>query len=281
MDRVATDGQRAHQIDRRLVAVDAHRRGPGALRQLADRLRHALAAAADDRLAQHIEIAQREFAHHRHQPAAADLVARDQRIDIADHLHRLANIGADHRQQVLVHLAGTREPQQRDEQTLVVDLPAFRRLADAAHIDQMRRAGEQRHDAPVHEGRRHHDQIVEMAGALPRIVGDVDIAFLHLGDREHVEEMPDRTRHGVDVTRRAGDRLRQHPALQVEHAGGDVAGLARRGAEGGAHQGLCLLLHHGQQTVPHDLEFDLRDVPARHASISSITMSSPAPMRAV
>ena len=178
------DGQRADQIDRRLIAIDAHRRRPGALRQLADRLRHALPAAADDRLAQHIQIAQRELAHHRDQPPAANFVARDQRVDVADHLHRLAHIGADHRQQVLVHLARARQAQQRDEQAFMVDLPSLRGLPDAAHIDQMRRAGEQRDDASVHEGRRHHHEIVEMPGALPRIVGDVDIAFLHLRDRE-------------------------------------------------------------------------------------------------
>src|SRR3546814_1718437 len=54
-----------------------------------------------------------------------------------------------------------------------------------------------------------------------------------------------------------GNGLRQHPALHVEDAGRDVAGLARRGGEGGAHQGLGLLLDHREQPVPLDLQVDL------------------------
>ncbi len=223
---------------------------------------------------------QAEFLHHRHQAAAADLVAGDQRIDVADHLHRLAYIGADHRQQVLVHLAGAGQAHQRYEQALVVDLPAFRCLADAAHIDQVRGAGEQRDDGVVDEGGGDHDQVVQVAGALPGIVGDVNIARLHLRHRERLQEVADRAGHGVDVAGRAGDGLGQHAALQVEHAGGDVAGLARRGAEGGAHQGLALLLHHRQQSVPHDLQLDLADGAPGHAAISSMTISRPAAMRA-
>ena len=226
--------------------------------------------------AKHVEVVQAEFAHHRDQPAAADFVARDQRVDIADHLHRFAHVGSDHRQQVFVHFAGASQAQQRNEQTLVPDLPAFRRLADPAHVHQMRRAGEQRDDAAVHEGRRHDHKVVQVAGAFPRIVGDVDIAFLHVGDREHLQEMPDRRGHRVDVPRRSGHRLGQHPPAQVEHAGGDVARLPRRGAERGPHQRLALLLDHREQPVPHDLHIDFGDVAtAAHAKPSSMMISPP------
>ena len=50
--------------------------------------------------------------------------------------------------------------------------------------------------------------------------------------------------------------LGEHAALEVEDAGGEVAGLAHGGAEGGADHGLRLLLHHRDQAVPHDLALD-------------------------
>ncbi len=59
------------------------------------------------------------------------------------------------------------------------------------------------------------------------------------------------------MARRAGDRLRQHAALAIEDAGGEIARLAHGGAEGGADHGLRLLLDHGDEPAPHDLGMDL------------------------
>ena len=56
---------------------------------------------------------------------------------------------------------------------------------------------------------------------------------------------------GVPVTAWASMR-----PLRVVDAGRQVARLARRRAEGGAHQGLRLLLDDGDQAVPHHLVFD-------------------------
>ena len=61
------------------------------------------------------------------------------------------------------------------------------------------------------------------------------------------------------MARRAGDGLRQHAALPVEDAGREVARLAHDRGEGRAQQRLRLLLDHGDQPVPHDLQFDLAD----------------------
>ena len=52
---------------------------------------------------------------------------------------------------------------------------------------------------------------------------------------------------------RAGDRLGEHPALQIEHPGGQVAALAHDRAEGGAQQRRRLLLDHRDQPLPHHL----------------------------
>ncbi len=140
-----------------------------------------------------------------------------------------------------------------------IDLPPVGRLAEAADVDHVRGAGEQRHQLAVVEGGRGDDDVVEMAGALPRIVGDVGIARLHRLDRELADEVDDAARHRVHVARRAGDGLGQHPAFEVEHAGRDVAGLARAGREGGAHQGAGLLLDDGEQAVPHHLQANIAE----------------------
>ena len=95
-----------------------------------------------------------------------------------------------------------------------------------------------------------------MAGAHPRIVGDVDVAFVHAVDGEMPQKMLHRFGHGVDVTRSAGHRLGKHPPSGIEHTRREIAALAHDGAEGGAHQRLRLLLHHGNEAVPHDLHAD-------------------------
>ena len=131
----------------------------------------------------------------------------------------------------------------------------------------------------VLEAGRGDDEVVEMAGAHPGIVGDVGVARLHRLDREMRDEVLDRLRHRIDVARRAGHRLRQHAALEVEHAGREVAAFAHDRAEGGAQQHLRLLLDHGDQPVPHDLQIDQARA-ARlihgHAAFRSMTML-PAP----
>ncbi len=184
MDRVLADGNRCNQIERLLIPVYPHRIRPRPFRQLANRLGHRAAAARNDLLTQHIQIVQPEFAHHRHQPPAADVVAGDQGVDVADDLHRFAHIRAYHRQQVFVHHPRACQAQQRNEQAFVPNLPSLRCLSDPAHVDQMRGAGEQRNDPAIHERRRNDHQVVQMPGALPRIVGDVDITFLHVLHRE-------------------------------------------------------------------------------------------------
>ena len=75
----------------------------------------------------------------------------------------------------------------------------------------------------VQEGRRHHGDVVQVAGALPGIVGDVGVALEHIVARDFVDEMQHGLGHGVHMAGRAGHRLRQHLAARVEHAGRQVA----------------------------------------------------------
>ncbi len=256
-DMIGVDGHRGMQVDRRVVAVDPHMALPGAARQLADRRHHAGAALVDDMAAELVEIVDAVLAHHVAEAPLADQVAADQRMDVALDLDRLADVGADDAHHALVHPAFAHQRQQRQEQAFVIDLPAVGRLPQPADIDHVRGAGEQRHQLAVVERRRGDDDVVEMAGALPRIVGDVGVARLHRFDRELADEMDDAARHRVHVPRRAGDGLGQHLAFEIEHAGRDVAGLARAGREGGAHQRPRLFLDDGEQAIPHHLQADV------------------------
>ena len=137
----------------------------------------------------------------------------------------------------------------------------------------MRGVGEQADDGAVVEGGCDDGQVVQVTGAEPGIVGDVVIARLHRVGGKFAQEMADAFRHGVDVTGRAGDRLRHHASVQVEDAGGKVAGLAHRGGERGADHGLRLFLHHRDQAVPHDLAVDLRKSIGfvRHQAVSCVS----------
>src|SRR6516165_1152872 len=73
------------------------------------------------------------------------------------------------------------------------------------------------------------------------------------------DEVRDGRRHGVDMAGRAGDGLRQHPPLAIEDAGRQVARLAHDGGKCRAQQCLRLLLDHGDEPVPHDLQLDVTD----------------------
>ena len=255
---VAVDGDGGVQVDRRIVAIDAHVALPGAARQLGDRGNHAGAAAVDDMGAEFVEIGNAVLGHHVGQPLLADHVAADQGVDIAFHLDRLAYIGADDAHHAFVDPALPHERQQRQEQAFVEHLAAVGRLAEAADIDHVRGAGEERDQLAVVEGGRGDHDVVEMAGALPGIVGHIGVARLHGLDRELADEMDDAACHRVDVARRAGDGLRQHAAFEIEHAGGDVAGLARTGRECRPDQCPGLLLDDREQTVPHHLQANVR-----------------------
>ncbi len=210
-------------------------------------------------LAEAVEIGDAELLHHVDEAAAALVVARGERVDIALDLQGLAHIGADDAHQVFVHLPLARQRHQRDREALLEDLAAVRPHAEPADIDDMDRAGEEADRAPAQKGRAANGQIVQVAAGQPRVVGDVVVAFLHRVEREGGEEMLDRRGHRIDMAGGAGDRLGQHIAVAVEDPGRQVAGLAHRRRERGAHQGLRLLLDDGDEPRPHDLHVDLRE----------------------
>ena len=258
---------------------DAAEVAPDALRKLGDFGQHRLARAIADVIGDLVERVDAELLHHLDQTLATDVVAARERIGVAFRVDRQSGVAADHRHQGFVDDALIDQLQHRDVEPFHEDVGGVRSEADAADIHQMAGAGEQRDQLPVLEAGRGDDEIVEVTGPHPRIVGDVGVARLHCLKREMSDEMLHRLGHGIDVARRSGHRLRQHPSLRIEYAGREIAAFAHDRAESRAQQNLRLLLDHGNQPVPHDLQIDeVRAVGLAHdqATFRSMTIL-PAP----
>ena len=226
MDAVVRYGQGCLEFQRLVITVNGHAVAIRAFRQRADARQRRLARGFDDCLSEPVQVGDLELVHHVDQPPAPFVVAGGAGIDVALDLKRLAHIGSHHSQQVLVHLAFARERHDRNGDAFLENLSAIRAHTEPADIDDMDRVGKQRDRLAAIEGRRHHRDVMQMAGGEPGIVGDVVIAGLHAGERIFIEEVNDRIGHRIDVTGRAGHRLRQHATVTVEYAGGEVAGLA-------------------------------------------------------
>src|SRR5690606_34264646 len=107
----------------------------------------------------------------------------------------------------------------RNEDAFLIDLVGVRAETAATDIHHVSRAGEVTDQGTVTETRGDDREIVKVAGALPRIIGDVDIALENVLRTDITDEVPDSLRHGVDVAGRAGDSLGNHLAAPVEDTG--------------------------------------------------------------
>ena len=256
LDLAVGDRGGGGQRERLVIAVDGHLIAPAAARQLGDLRQDRRARALEDMAGEILQCGEAELGHHLAEAPGADLVAVDQGIDVALGLHGQAGIGLDDRHQGLVHPAAIDQLQEGQREPLHEDIGAVGPEADPAEIDDMAGAGEEPDEPAVMKGRGGDDEIVQMPGPLPGIVGAIDIALRHGLRREGLDEMAHRFRHGIHMARRAGHGLGQHIALEIEDSRREVAGLAHDGAEGRAQQSLGLLLDHGEQPVPHDLAPD-------------------------
>ena len=190
---------------------------------------------------------------------------------VADHLVGLPDVAAHDVHHVPVEPPPLGPPHDRYPETLLVQLARVGSEAPSADVDHVRCRGEEADEGPglvavraagpvravLEEHRSGHGDVVEVAGALPRVVGEVHIAGAHALGPDLVDEVAQGGSHGVDVARRPGDGLGDHAALRVEHSRREVAGLPHRRRERGPHQGQGLLFDHGDQAVPHDLHGDL------------------------
>ena len=203
-----------------------------------------------------IEGGQFELPHHADEAAGTGVIGADQRQDIAFHFNRAPRIGEDDRQQLAVEFTGLADMHVRNEGAFLERGIGLGRHANAANVDDVTGGGEEGDELFSQEYRRHHHIVEQVPGAEPRVIGDEDIAGLHRGLREMLEEMLDGGGHGVDVARCSRHRLGNHVALRIIDTGRQIASLARDGAERRAEQRLRLFLDDGDQPVPHHLGAD-------------------------
>ena len=184
----------------------------------------------------------------------AGVVAGGLGVEVAHHLVGQPHVGADHFQQDGVGFARVEQLHDGDPKPLLVDLPGLGGQDAAADVRGVAGVGEERHKPPGPEDRRGDGDVVDVSGGLPRVVGDEHVPGRQGIRGELPQEMPHGRGHGVDVARRATDRLGHHAALGVEETAGQVLALPHDGAEGGPHERVLLLVGHGQKPVPDDLE---------------------------
>jgi hypothetical protein len=194
-----------------------------------------------------------ELPHHVGQAGRPHVVAGDQRQQIAARLDRVARVRHDDGEYLLVHHPLLAQAQVGHADALLVDRACLGREADAADVGRVAGGGEEPDRPLAAEHRRHHDEVEQVSGAEPRVVGDEDVAGPHGRDRVAVQEVAHGGGHRVDVARRACHRLGEHAPARIVHARREVARLPGDGPERGVEQRLRLLLDHGDQPVPHHL----------------------------
>ena len=251
----------AQQLDRagarlELAFVDAVRHG-------ADRgPRRGLAAPTHDG-GERGEILQPVLGHEGEQPLAAERIGGDHRLDVAQHLVRIAHVAVQHAQQRLVGLAGLVELHRRDQHAFVEQLADHRRVLHAADVADMPDRAHQRDQPAVAEHRAHERDVEQVPGAEPRVVGHQHVAFLQRLGREMLEQRLHAARQGEVEQRHGARAVRQRVALRVEDLVGEVLALRDDQRIGGAADRLPHLLDDRDQPRPHDLEPDRIGLDAR------------------
>ena len=203
--------------------------------------------------AQAIQIRQAKFVHHFTQPARANRIAIDQRVNVSLRINGCPGIGLEHRHQRLVETSLVKQTKKGHIETLHEYVSSVWHLAKPPDIHQVTGAGKQGHQLALVKRRRHHHQVVKVACTHPGIVGTEHIPVFHRIDRESLEKVPHRFGHGVDMPGGSRHGLRQHSALGVKHASRQIARLAHDRAESCSNQGLGLLFDNREQPIPHDL----------------------------
>ncbi|GAV37022.1 hypothetical protein ROTAS13_04712 [Roseomonas sp. TAS13] len=192
----------------------------------------------------------------------------DLRLEVAPEDLRLAHVLPHHRQQVGVQHAAPAKLQRRQAQPFLEDLGRGRGIGarrHAAHVEMVAERADDGDALPLREDRAEGQDVGNVLAAAIGIVGDDDIAFLPLCQRQvvaHHGQQPGA--HRVQVLRDAGG-LRDVVAVAVEDGGGIVQQFPHHGGAAGAPDRHVHLGGGGGQAVAQDLQFD-RTEHDRHAS---------------
>ena len=166
---------------------------------------------------ENVELVDAELVHHLDQPAAADIVARGKRMEVAHHLHGLAHVRGHDIDQRPVHLSVVGEAHDGDVRSLPRRCCA---RPTSARARRCRRHGWCWRTAPPPGPSRNAGVTKVKSCRCPvpfhgSLVRNTSPSFIvSIGNRSR--RVADRARHRIDVPRRAGHRLGEHPPLGVE-----------------------------------------------------------------
>ena len=186
-------------------------------------------------------------------------IGRVLRHHIAPHLVGHAGVGEHHREDVAVDLALPAETHRQDAETFLeglrhaVDL--LRARCGAADIHLVSRGGDIAEQVGSFEDGHDLEEVGEMPGPHPAVVHQDAVAGLQRLRRIGLGHMADDEGHGAQMARRE-IALGDHPALCIEHRGGEVVAFADSLAEGSVAHGRAEFFRDGNDRVPDDGEGD-------------------------
>ena len=158
-DRIAGDNELERIAQRRAERIVPHLARIGAVRQRADRIAHRGLGTALQHTGERLEVVDAVLAHEGDEPLSADRIGGHERMDVAEHLRRIADVLGDQREQVLVGHALAMKLHGRDLQAFLVDLPGLERILGAADIADVPDRADEPDQAVVVEHRREHRDV--------------------------------------------------------------------------------------------------------------------------
>ena len=158
-----------------------------------------------------------------------NLITACQSIDITNQLIRLPYISTNNTYQRLINNASLSKFQYRQIEAFFVNAGGVCAKATPTNINHMGCTGEKTHQISVKKGRRYHGYIMQMARALPWVIGDVNIAFKNIIRPDTPYKMRHSICHCIDMPRRARHRLGKHTPLLIIDPGRQIPRFAHRG----------------------------------------------------
>ena len=155
-----------------------------------------------------------------------NLVATGQRIHIAHQLVRLAHIAPHDPQQGRIYHAALGKFHDRKIEAFFINAGRIGPEPAPADIDDMSGTGEEPYQRAVVERGCDHGDVVQMPGAFPWIIGDVDVAFKDVVAPDPADEVRHRIGHRVHMSGRACHGLCQHLTVGVIDPCGQIPGFA-------------------------------------------------------
>ena len=147
----------------------------------------------------------------------------------------------------------------RDPEALLEDLAAEGRVEGAPDVRPVGGDRDEPDEGAAGEDRGRHGDVLEVAGADPRVVGDDEVAFAPVRRRVLGEERVEGPGQGADEGGARDRGLGEGPSVPIEHHHREVLRLADGDGVGGADHGRRRLVHDREEPAPDDLDVARRE----------------------